>query len=381
MRARGFRLFPGSDIRRWQCLLAAATLACARLATAELASDKPAAILVYPVILVSDKDCVDTTVQISNTSTDPIDARCFYVNATGRCSNNGRQCFTGAECGGGFCVPTWRETDFRIRLTARQPVIWLASEGLSTRTAAASGLIFPLDGITRKGQGGQSNAGSLVPPVSDNPFLGELKCIAVDDQDRPTDRNVLVGSAITEELCPNECLDVTRHNAIGIQAIPGANNGDNTLVLGQEYEACPNTLIMNHFFDGAADPATGDEVVGNLTLVPCSEDFVQQDQNLAPITAQFLVYNEFEQRFSTSTRVECYASLPLSNIDTTQPERSIFSVGVAGTLTGQTRIRGVGITGGHGLLGVYFDMHGVQSTAANLHFQGIQDQVDLIHIP
>ncbi len=365
--------------KRWQLVLAVAVLLCARLADADLASDKAAAILVYPVILVSDKDCVDTTVQISNTSNDPVDARCFYVNATGRCSNNGLQCFTGADCGGGICVPTWRETDFRIRLTARQPVIWLASEGLSTRQAGPSGLTFPLDGIYRKGPSGQSNAGSLVPPVSDNPFLGELKCIAVDDTDHPTDRNVLVGSAITEEGC--ECLDVTRYNAIGIQAIQGANNGDNTLVLGDEYEACPNTLILNHFFDGAADPTTGETVVGNLTLVPCSENFVRQDNDLTLIVAQFLVFNEFEQRFSTSTRVQCYASMPLSNIDTTQAERSIFSVGVAGTLTGQTRIQGVSTGGGHGLLGVYFDLHGVQSTAANLHFQGITDQPDFIYLP
>jgi hypothetical protein len=215
--------------------------------------------------------------------------------------------------------------------------------------------------------------------VSDNPFLGELKCVAVDDADHPTDRNVLVGSAITEEGC--ECLDVTRYNAIGIQAIQGANNGDNTLVLGDEYEACPNTLILNHFFDGAADPTTGETVVGNLTLVPCSENFVRQDNDLTLIVAQFLVFNEFEQRFSTSTRVQCYASMPLSNIDTTQAERSIFSVGVAGTLTGQTRIQGVSTGGGHGLLGVYFDLHGVQSTAANLHFQGITDQPDFIYLP
>jgi hypothetical protein len=60
------------------------------------------------------------------------------------------------------------------------------------------------------------------------------------------------------------------------------------------------------------------------------------------VTAQFLVYNEFEQRFSTSRQVRCLLDSALSNIDTSQPDRSIFNVGTSGTIGGQTRIHGVG---------------------------------------
>src|SRR6185369_13714920 len=62
-------------------------------------------------------------------------------------------------------------------------------------------------------------------------------------------------------------------------------------------------------------------------------------------TVQFLIYNEFEQRFSTSTKVDCYLETPLSDIDTRPgPEGdpfSIFNVGVQGTLTGMSRLRSV----------------------------------------
>ncbi len=58
-----------------------------------------------------------------------------------------------------------------------------------------------------------------------------------------------------------------------------------------------------------------------------------------------LVYNEFEQRFSTSARVGCYRNTPLADIDTlpgpTGDRYSIFAAGVQGTTVGQTRIRGV----------------------------------------
>ncbi|MBI4516488.1 MAG: hypothetical protein HY699_11820 [Deltaproteobacteria bacterium] len=374
-RASAGRMHPGSVIML-------ALFLGSRIAAADVTSDSAAAIVVYPVILVAGDNCVDTLVQLSNTSSESVIARCFYVNATGRCSTTGQVCFSGAQCPGGICLPQWRETDFNVRLTPRQPLTWLASEGLSafcTPTQTPGERCIPLNGTSRRGTNGASNAGTRIPPVNDDPFIGELKCIAVDEQYRPTDRNVLVGSATIEEVC-RDCLDVTRHNAIGIQAVVGANNGDNTLVIGEEYNACPHTLIVNHYFDGATSPVTGDPIFGALALVPCSEDFVMQDRNLTPITAQFLVFNEFEQRLSASTSVQCYASFPLSGIDTTQPTRSIFHVGVAGSLVGQTRVHGVG-TGGHGLLGAYFDLHGSHSSAANLHFQGTSDRPDIIRLP
>jgi hypothetical protein len=142
-------------------------------------------------------------------------------------------------------------------------------------------------------------------------------------------------------------------------------------------------------------------------LVPCTEDFENQRTDISNTTAQFLVFNEFEQRYSTSTQVECFKEIRLSNIETPMNERSIFSAGVAGTLTGQTRIRGTeGLfadaesEAGYGLLGVaeefrcggpryQFPLCGwvdspeqlVSTTAKNLHIQGRRPRADFIYLP
>jgi hypothetical protein len=102
------------------------------------------------------------------------------------------------------------------------------------------------------------------------------------------------------------------------------------------------------------------------------------------------VFNEFEQRFSTSRTVDClFHATQLSRIDTRNPARSIFSAGVAGTLGGQTRIRGVGGVSplGSGLLGVAqanldLDFLGLRigSAAYDLHQQG-NGRSDLMILP
>jgi hypothetical protein len=93
---------------------------------------------------------------------------------------------------------------------------------------------------------------------------------------------------------------------------------------------------------------------------------------------QYLVFNEFEQRFSTSRSVTCKQDLDLSEIDTTQPSRSIFSVAVAGTLTGQTRLNPIG----SGLLAVATEFHGsIGIDSFNVHIQGDRSAPDTITIP
>ena len=146
-------------------------------------------------------------------------------------------------------------------------------------------------------------------------------------------------------------------------------------------------------------------MVSEVTLVPCTEDFENQEPELSRTIAQFLVFNEFEQRFSASIDVECFREIRLSNIDTEQNARSIFSAGVGGTLTGQTRIRGGDddrtgtMAAGNALLGIgeefrcagaKFDFplcnfvnadRLVSTTAKNLHIQGRRPQSDFIYLP
>jgi hypothetical protein len=236
------------------------------------------------------------------------------------------------------------------------------------------------------GRGNSSNAGSRIPPVPEDPFDGELKCIAVNEDGTPTDRNVLKGEATVEFFDASTAtpfLDVAKYNAIGVLAMEGAVNDDNELVLGgegAEYNGCPNVLILNHFFDFATNPVSGNEIRTKLVLVPCTQDLLRQVPGSAVV--QYLVYNEFEQRFSTSFTVTCKQNLFISDIGTSQPERSIFAVGTAGTLTGQTRMTPIG----SGLLGIADEYHFESETTAytadfQLNIQGLREQSDLITLP
>jgi hypothetical protein len=307
-------------------------------------------------------------------------------------------CNTSDDCEGGICIEGWQETDFRFTLTALQPISWLLSEGLP---------FFPLDGLQRIGPGGQANLDSAIPPAPEDTFRGELKCVQVDENDAPTDRNDLKGEATivrVHEPDDDNTLDARAYNAVGIKA--QFNDGDNTLVVGEEYNACPNIIILDHFFDDAIEPVGANCVRTDLTLVPCSQNFLLQDRALFNTTVQFLVFNEFEQRFSASTRVRCFREIPLSDIDTrprpfsdTDPEstgdlRSIFNVNVQGTLTGQTRIRGVDDGAedhGNGLIAVAEEFHRdceqedltavIGSAAFNVHQSGERPSPDLIVLP
>jgi hypothetical protein len=367
----------------------------ARPAAADVTSDRAAAILTWPSIIFAEDTffslsggTINTIVQLSNTSTDPVNVHCFYENANSHCTNTGQVCESAEECclpgaGCGICLPGWNETDFHVQITPRQPLGWLASDGVSgfsTFPPKDFGT-FAIDGVTNFGIGGSSNAGSRIPPVPEEPFLGSLRCIVVDEDGIPIDRNVIKGEGTIEVNAGSSFITVGKSNAIGIQAIEGAVNDDNVLVLGgpdAEYNGCPNFLILNHFFDGAEDPVTDDgaQIATILELEPCSQDYLRQIPGAAVV--QYLVYNEFEQRFSTSRPMQCKQFSLISNIDTTQNERSIFSAGVSGTLTGQTRINPIG----SGLLAVAHEVHESSGLADfNVHFQGDRANPDFIVLP
>jgi hypothetical protein len=311
--------------------------------------------------------------------------------------------------------------DFTLTLTPGQPVAWRASAGTS---------FLPCD---------ENNPASTtpcpvivtgsVPFVTEDPFEGELKCVqtGVDvigaypipcggqnqqecidvygGNDLPVLSNDLKGEATIYAVAdgplitgdPPAQADAALYNAIGIQAVPPLvtpDPGDATLTLGEEYAGCPAVLILGHLFDGAVSPLNSANVVTTeLTLVPCSEDLRGGPAAQTLTTAQMLIYNEFEQRFSTSRRVECYENQILSDIDTrpgpSDDQYSVFNVGTQGTLAGQTRIRGVEgqeEDTGHGLLAVAQEIHSDQSTgqtgsaAINVNYFGSRSQNDVVQL-
>lgn len=332
---------------------------------------------------------LDTVIQITNTN--PSFGRtlhCFYVDPSDDC----------------------RVDDFDIPLTRGQPFAWRVSEG-------SSNPLIPGRDCTPTAQG-------CVP------FLGELKCFESNgDQTNPVPVNVneIVGEATIYTVSSGVpgSVDIRSYNGVGFQTTPvsaaeppsaqprrctsGTNAGgvctsDTQCPLSQcgvlmclgstagsgaqcatppagvnTYAGCPSTLILNNFFDDATDPATGKPITTRLTLVPCSEDLsITETGGIdEPVTAvQFLLFNEFEQRMSTSTRLHCFSDSQLSNIDAKvgAEKASVFNVGTQGTLAGQTRIRGVTTSEtsvGHGLIGISEEFHGTASVAVNLNQAGL----------
>ncbi|MGH3579950.1 MAG: hypothetical protein ACRDUB_00050 [Mycobacterium sp.] len=373
---------------------AAVSLLMAPMAHAFTYSDTGAAIVVWPKIVVDDGR--DTVLQLTNQAPQPTAAHCFYVNANNRCTNTGEVCENSLDCQDdtgffGSCQAGWIEINFDIILTSNQPLGWSAEAGLGQSDLPCKGGFG-----NRCTQGIGTNAGTGIPPVGETPFVGELKCIQVDPITRlPFEctgngcRDDLEGAATITKV-ELGIIDTRKYNAVGLRS-NGFNNGDAELVIGgedePEYQPCAQVLVFNHLFDNAVDPISGIyRAQSELSLVPCTEDFLQQQ--VPRVTAQFLVYNEFEQRFSTSQPVDCLLDRPISRIDTTQPARSIFNAGVSGTVAGQTRITGVngGLIGAASLS--FCDVTGCDATglvdsgaAYNLNQFADRDHPDFIRIP
>lgn len=430
-------------------LLAAGTLVgWSSRAAAQPASDRPAGYVVLPKIIVhttggtppvaAGGTAVDTIVQMTNTDpANPIQVDCFWVNANNHCggcpngpNSCGAICDTTAGCPLGLqCIPGWAVTDFgQVRLTPGQPIGFVASTGLASfpcdttfpgpgcqgHCSIAIGTSCSRDTDCPSGQICTGQAVGAIPPAPEDPFRGELKCVEVDTNDLPVAENDLkIEATIVQTSIPVATTPATTaasYNGIGFQATdmqPGTQAAGNPLCLGSlppgspggvacnaNYEPCPNVLILNHFFDGAT-PEIGGVVSTDLTLVPCSENLGDPVASANfQVTAQMLIYNEFEQRISSAARVQCYRATSLSDIDTVPGPAgdnfSAFSVGVEGTLTGQTRIRSVrGPDGalGYGLIGVacenYRDAVGgavVATDAFNLHLDGFNANGDAVYL-
>lgn len=292
----------------WRLLLAAALAAAATAlpAHAVVSTGAPAALLVFPLIQVDDSTGTDSLIELTNTAGAEVAVRCLYEDPSG--------------------APAF--TPFTIRLAANQPVAWRAGAGLAT---------VPGDGGT-------------IPALDAGAFTGALRCVAVNASGIPVERNVLAGSATLERVSSTPALQLesARYNATGFDALPGALNGDEQLVLGgdgAEYAACPASLLLQSFFDGAvldlgASGAVQRRVSTILALVTCART------SDAVANMSFTVINELGQVTSATRPFIEHDVVALSSIDTSDPNRSIFSAGFQGTLTGAiaaTSVSGSGV--------------------------------------
>jgi hypothetical protein len=394
-------------IGRWAAITALALVVGVAAADADVTTERSASILIFPKVVFDSSGLqtgtpVDTIIQISNTSNSMVFAHCFYVNAVPPDPTHPP---------GPTNPPIWQEVDFEIFLTKQQPTHWLLSSGR---------LDDP--GDNKSCSADCSGAGfdpGRIPPAGNDPFTGELKCIEVDSSGAPINGNHLKGEATI--VTTDGRAEVSAYNAVGVLGLNtdlSSNNSDTTLCLGcgvciggpragarcapaapcpdgycsVEYNACPQTVILNHFAEGATDPViealgNGDDGKSNvsteLTLVPCSEDF--ENQVPPSVVVQFLITNEFEAQFSTSTTVTCWGNFRLNRIGSIG---RILEIGTLGTRFAQTRMSPAS-DDQPGFVGVVEEFHtqptasaAITSRAAlNLHTEGARPMGDVILLP
>jgi hypothetical protein len=376
--------------------LVVASLGLAGVAGADISTERSGSIVVFPKVLATTER--DTIIQLTNTSNSLVRAHCFYVNGAVDPVTE---------------EPLWIETDFDIALTKQQPTHWLVRTGRP---------VNPTDAPCGPMNSACVNAGfdpGLVPPVIFG-FEGELKCVEVDDSGAPLAGNHLKGEATLVTLATG---DVSKYN--GVAVLGSENNGDGTLVLGggqcvgdgpeqgavctsdddcggaapcaPEYNACPDTWILNHLADGAPNPAiealepggATSSVETFLTVVPCSQDY--ENQFPTTVVIQVRTWNEFENVFSFSFPVTCWRDVDLGELGATfltfdgQLAGQLPSTFPLGTMYLQTRLRAAGGTP-RGMLMVAEEFHtdesgDVAAAAVNLHIEGENAVPDVMIIP
>lgn len=372
---------------RWAVLAIAAFVAAVAPARAASTTELTSSILFFPKIVYNGSR--DTVIQISNTSNSMAHAHCFYVDATPLCLGTG-DCLAGT-CSAA-CVPQWQEVDFSIMLTKQQPTHWTVGVGRLSDPTDPSCLLGDMDRPDRYDCNYAGIDPGRVPPVSSFPFQGELRCIEVDQSGAPISGNHLKGEATILDPFSGEA---SKYNAIGLLGEPFSNNGDNVLCLGggvsdecpsgAEYQGCGQRALLDHFAEDADSLLFGptSSVDTEVTLVFCRADYERQVPTR--ITVQFLAFNEFENRFSTSTPIDCWRTFLLSEVG-----GLTFTVRTLATRLALTSMRS-STDANSGFVGVAEEFHRlpvapppselVTRAAFNLHEQGTREKTDLIFLP
>ncbi|MBI4515489.1 MAG: hypothetical protein HY699_06715 [Deltaproteobacteria bacterium] len=261
------------------------------MARADVSTERPGSILIFPKVIADGTR--DTIIQITNTRTTIVHARCFYIDGSIDPST---------------LQPRWQESDFSIWLTKLQPTHWQVSQGrrVDSSDNSPGTASFPL------GAGLDPGA---VPPVTAG-FTGQLLCAEVDSSDKPIAYNSLKGEATIQNSASG---DVSKYNAIGIQGIDPADPATplNDLALDNvEYNGCPAALQFGLMTEGTADPVVetlgnaGSSVANYLTMIPCTQDLENMAASTVPV--YFDVWDEYEGHLSSLVNVTCWRQLSLA---------------------------------------------------------------------
>ena len=373
-----------------------AALMAAGSARADVTTDQPGSIIIFPKVVSNSER--DTLIQITNTSPS-LQAgyvHCVYTDTSeatpGNCAGTSPQsCSTDDECiqntatpAGHNCDPAFPHlccircgnSNFDVQLTPLQPTVWRVSVGRD-QSDQTKGFFF----------------GSVPPkPI----FEGALRCFQTDSSGVPTGGNSLKGEAIIQDLVSGQ---ISEYNAVAIQAInsttvepvcvgggaagdPCANNSDcsggeckvQVLLDDLQYNACPQTLLVNHWAE-TAQTAAGATVRNELTLVPCSAELAGADPVVTTVGID--AYNEYEQMVSQPrVRFACWTTIPFLDEGPFNTGVNMTPAALNGATFVKTRVYPVNSTTSPviGVLEEFYDVVGepTGTAAVNLHTAGSQ---------
>jgi hypothetical protein len=254
----------------------------------------PSAFLALPHI--QSDGYVDTRIELVNLTNDTQQLNCFFVT----------------EGVGTYC----REIGFLVYMTPYQPLSWLASWGLNDTTS-----------------------GTAAPPFFGT---GDLLCAVVPPIADVEAYNTVQGRATV--FAQNG--ETASFGAVGFQRLQGGDYDGVIRLDGFTYAQCPAELHFQVLTDRPG-------LTSDLVLVPCSQNLVSQ--SVTSTVVQFLITNEFEQSFSTSTSVDCYGQWALSDFS------DFFTQAKLATDTAQLSVRGVN----GAVLGLVIDRVSTNGTAGN----------------
>jgi hypothetical protein len=198
--------------------------------------------------------------------------------------------------------------------------------------------------------------------------------VAAEPDGTPTASDVLLGDATIQRAAPNP--DSASYGAIGFGATGTSADAPDVLVLGgpmAEYDACPESVVLQPFLDGAVielgpGPALQRETATAIALVTCSS---------APgfgalSTLDLELTTEVGTRFVKRRTMREHLVTDLSRLDGSTPTSSVFNSAVAGSPSGNLRITAV--SPGSGVLAVALTSHVDPDDPAAAHRTAVQPQ-------
>ncbi|MEO8603121.1 MAG: hypothetical protein ABI629_11150 [bacterium] len=318
----------------------ACLLQLAGAAAAQSTSERGASILIFPKVIADGS--ADTVLQLTNVFGSRVSVFCSYVDG-----------------GAG-----WANASFSLTLEPQQPLSWVASHGRDASSEATRDAV----------------------PAAPAGLRGELLCVEVDIGGAPSGDDRLVGHATVVTLPDG---DVAGYAAVGLRGA-GFNDGDEVLCIGgersdscftgAEYDACPALWFVSHPTDGAPDAQLGDgaTLATRLAIAPCSQNV--RDAQPAALRIVFSVTNAFEQRFTTSADVTCWADLGLADVGDGAFTQNVLGSDYATTTLGSDTDQGgfalVAEVERHAAAGPV-----VSRAAVNPHHAGVNQTSDFIILP